>query len=227
MVWFVKENGNGLRREVEQMEYKGGFLFVSNNLALDFVNTRLVVGDQPQELLDTFGSLLRWFVGASLLAEQDRAEFHGKWQDTPEAAAVLEQATALRERLREEIIRVEANNGIRQKMITELNHLLQEHVMPLQIVPVAEGFAEEFRFTPGVPKDLLGPLVYAAADLFTKFDLRRIHKCQTCVFHFYDTTKNGTRRWCSMNICGNRAKVASYAARQRRSETGGSDRPRR
>ncbi len=200
------------------MEYKDGFLFVSNSLALNFVNTRPVIGDQPQELLDTFGSLLRWFVAAGLLADQEREEFHGRWRDTPQAAAALENALAFRERLREEIIHVEANKGIRQKLITDLNHMLQEHVLPLRIVPVAEGFAEEFRFTPGVPKDLLGPLMYAAADLFTKFDLRRIHKCHTCVLHFYDTTKNATRRWCSMKICGNRAKVASYVARQRQAE---------
>ncbi len=200
------------------MEYKDGFLFVSNSLALNFVNTRPVVDDQPQELLDTFGSLLRWFVAAGLLAEQDRAKFHGRWRDTPQAAAALEQTLAFRERLREEIIRVEASKGIRPKMITELNHLLREHVLPLQILPLAEGFAEEFRFAPGVPTDLLGPLLYAAVDLFTKFDLRRIRKCKNCVLHFYDTTKNHTRRWCSMKICGNRAKVASYVARQRQAE---------
>ncbi len=200
------------------MEYKDGFLFVSNSLALNFVNTRPVIKDKPQELLDTFGSLLRWFVAAGLLADQEKEEFYRRWRDTPQAAAALETALVFRERLHEEIIHVEANNGIRQKMITELNHMLQEHVLPLRIVPVAEGFAEEFRFTPGVPKDLLGPLMYAAADLFTKFDLRRIHKCQTCVLHFYDTTKNATRRWCSMKICGNRAKVASYVARQRQAE---------
>jgi len=200
------------------MENRDGFLFVSNSLALNFVNTRPVVQNRPQELLDTFDSLLRWFVAAGLLAEQDKTEFHRRWRDTPQAAAALAQALAFRERLREEIIHVEASKGIRHAMITELNHLLQEHVMPLQIVPAAEGFAEEFRFVPGAPRDLLGPLLYAAADLFTKFELRRIHKCQTCVLHFYDTTKNATRRWCSMKICGNRAKVASYVARERQAE---------
>lgn len=198
-----------------KMDVKAGYFFISNNLALDFINSRPVLEGQPKELLSSFDSLMRWHVAAGLLVEEVGAEFLRRWRDTPQAADALEQALAFRERLREEIIRVEASKGIRPKMIIELNHLLQEHVLPLQIVPLAEGFAEEFRFAPRVPTDLLGPIAYAAADLFTKFDLRRIRKCRNCVLHFYDTTKNDTRRWCSMKICGNRAKVASYVARRR------------
>ncbi|MFD0851862.1 CGNR zinc finger domain-containing protein, partial [Actinomadura adrarensis] len=46
----------------------------------------------------------------------------------------------------------------------------------------------------------------------------RIKKCgrSDCVLHFLDTTKNGTRRWCSMAICGNRAKAARHYQRTRR-----------
>lgn len=197
------------------MDVKAGYFFISNSLALDFINTRPVLEERPKEFLNSFESLMRWYVAAGLLVAEAGAKFHRRWRDTPQAVAALEEALAVRERLREEIIHVEAHKGIRPKMITELNHLLQKHVLPLQIVPLTEGFAEEFRFAPGEPTDLLAPLVYAAADLFTKFDLRRIRKCQACVLHFYDTTKNATRRWCSMKICGNRAKVASYVARQR------------
>ena len=200
------------------MDVRAGYFFISNNLALDFINSRPVLEGQPKELLNSFGSLMRWYVAAGLLIAEAGAAFHRRWRDTPQAMAALEQALAFRERLRQEIILVEASKGVRPKMITELNHLLQKHVLPLQIVPLAEGFVEEFRFAPGVPTDLLGPLVYAAADLFTKFDLRRFRRCQNCVFHFNDTTKNDTRRWCSMKLCGNRAKVASYVARQRQAE---------
>lgn len=45
----------------------------------------------------------------------------------------------------------------------------------------------------------------------------RIRKCasQTCVLHFHDTSRNGTRRWCSMAVCGNRAKASRHYARTR------------
>src|SRR6516164_5368126 len=46
-------------------------------------------------------------------------------------------------------------------------------------------------------------------------DRTRVRKCGQCVLHFLDTSKKGTRRWCSMQLCGNRLKVAAYALRKR------------
>ncbi|MFF4367421.1 CGNR zinc finger domain-containing protein [Streptomyces sp. NPDC001594] len=45
----------------------------------------------------------------------------------------------------------------------------------------------------------------------------RIRKCasETCILHFHDTSRNGTRRWCSMAVCGNRAKASRHYARTR------------
>jgi predicted RNA-binding Zn ribbon-like protein len=45
------------------------------------------------------------------------------------------------------------------------------------------------------------------------------HSCESCVVHFFDTSKKGSRRWCSMNICGNKLKVAAYQRRKRTTET--------
>jgi predicted RNA-binding Zn ribbon-like protein len=43
----------------------------------------------------------------------------------------------------------------------------------------------------------------------------RIRACahEACVLHFFDTSRNGTRRWCSMAVCGNRAKASRHYAR--------------
>ncbi|WP_306190143.1 CGNR zinc finger domain-containing protein [Streptomyces sp. MK5] len=45
----------------------------------------------------------------------------------------------------------------------------------------------------------------------------RIRMCahEACVLHFFDTSRNGTRRWCSMAACGNRAKASRHYARSR------------
>jgi predicted RNA-binding Zn ribbon-like protein len=72
-------------------------------------------------------------------------------------------------------------------------------------------------FETAQPEDLLGPLAHAAATLFAETDRERVRKCGYCVLHFHDTSKKGTRRWCSMQLCGNRMKVAAYAARRRKS----------
>ena len=69
------------------------------------------------------------------------------------------------------------------------------------------------------PIDLWAPIVDATANLLTETDSSRIRKCESCVVHFFDTSKKGSRRWCSMNICGNKLKVASYQRRKRASGT--------
>ena len=73
----------------------------------------------------------------------------------------------------------------------------------------------ELWFEPREPEDLFAPLAYSAATLFATVDRKRVRKCAQCVLHFHDTSKKGTRRWCSMQLCGNRLKVAAYAARRR------------
>ncbi|MBV9226183.1 MAG: CGNR zinc finger domain-containing protein [Acidobacteriaceae bacterium] len=51
--------------------------------------------------------------------------------------------------------------------------------------------------------------------MFSDTDPARVRQCESCVIHFYDTSKKRTRRWCNMQICGNKQKVAAYAQRQR------------
>lgn len=65
----------------------------------------------------------------------------------------------------------------------------------------------------------LWPIARAAADLLASDDERpRLRECasETCAWIFVDRTKNGSRRWCSMSDCGNRAKVRAYRDRQAR-----------
>ena len=64
----------------------------------------------------------------------------------------------------------------------------------------------------------LGPIALAAVGLFTGGDFHRIKECggHACGWLFYDTSKNNRRRWCEMEVCGNRAKQKRLAARRRR-----------
>ncbi|MEV5575344.1 CGNR zinc finger domain-containing protein [Spirillospora sp. NPDC052269] len=65
------------------------------------------------------------------------------------------------------------------------------------------------------------PAWIAAADLVRLYGERpeRVRKCANpdCVLWFYDLTKNGSRRWCSMDVCGNRAKTARFQQSHRHS----------
>jgi predicted RNA-binding Zn ribbon-like protein len=65
------------------------------------------------------------------------------------------------------------------------------------------------------PRDLVVPVAHSAATFFATADYAAVRKCEDpeCILYFYDASKNHSRRWCSMELCGNRAKVAAYRER--------------
>jgi predicted RNA-binding Zn ribbon-like protein len=64
------------------------------------------------------------------------------------------------------------------------------------------------KFEPSAPY-LVAPVLWSAADLLLAADLGRVRRCanDACLWLFIDGSKNGTRRWCDMASCGNRAKA--------------------
>ena len=121
----------------------------------------------------------------------------------------------LREKLRKEVLAWEAGGAVHRAVIDELNHLMAQHPMLTRLKASDHASTTELWFDPRRPEDLFAPLAHSAAMLFAVADRNRVRKCGRCVLHFYDTSKKGTRRWCSMQLCGNRLKVAAYAARRR------------
>jgi predicted RNA-binding Zn ribbon-like protein len=96
-----------------------------------------------------------------------------------------------------------------------LNRLMVHHPMRTRLKATRNALAKELWFDPRQPEDLFAPLAYSAATLFADARRDRVRKCGQCLLHFHDSSKKGTRRWCSMRLCGNRLKVAAYAARRR------------
>jgi len=199
-----------------QSDWKDGFLFLGNHLALDFLNTRPVQNGEPMELLPDFSALLRWFQAADLLSSREAASLQQQWgRQSVRARHGLEAMRALRERLRKETLAWERGGAVHHSIVDELNRLMAEHPMRTRLKANGKEPSTELYFEPHNPEDLFAPLAHSAAMLFASVDRSRVRKCDQCVLHFHDTSKKGTRRWCSMQLCGNRLKVAAYAARQR------------
>ena len=63
--------------------------------------------------------------------------------------------------------------------------------------------------------DALGrPLAYAAWDLLTSGPLNRVKRCPACPWIYLDQSKNGSRRWCTMDDCGKAVKMRRYVAKR-------------
>jgi predicted RNA-binding Zn ribbon-like protein len=191
------------------------FLFLGNHLVLDFLNTRPLLDGQPAELISDFNALLWWFRAAKLISPGDMARLRRRWAGTACAQRTVEAMRGFREKLRKEILARERGVAVRPSTVAELNRLMADHPMLTRLSASGSASATELWFKMRRPEDLFAPLAYGTASLFAKVDRERVRKCANCIGHFYDTSKKGTRRWCSMKLCGNRLKVAAYADRQR------------
>lgn len=199
-------------------EWIDGFLFVGNQLALDFLNTRPVLIEGPKELLPDVDALVRWLVASGLLTQSKGKTLAKKWKDTAQAAALLRELLKFRERFRAAVLRQEAGLPVSDAFIAEVNSLLKRHPSVVAVQRNEKKLELEAAFEPEKPDDVWSPIAIAVAELLSDALPGRLRKCEACVVHFLDTSKKGSRRWCSMGICGNKIKVAAYQQRKRAAE---------
>jgi predicted RNA-binding Zn ribbon-like protein len=200
---------------IHASDWRDGFLFVGNHLVLDFLNTCPVQNGEPVELLPDFSALLRWFRAAELLSARDVAKLQQEFGKSVRARRTVEAIRELREMLNKGILAWELSGAVHHHIVNELNGLMADYPMCTRLKATGSASVTELWFEPCPPEALFAPLAHSAATLFANVDRNRVRKCAHCILHFHDTSKKGTRRWCSMQLCGNRLKVAAYAARQR------------
>lgn len=197
---------------------------VGGHLALDLLNTVAAPRGEPVEFLPGGDALLVWLVAAGAIdTVEARALSH---RLSPAALdAVAREVAALREWLRP-IVQRSAARGVASPSAAELRHLnalLARDVRVLEVVPSVHGFATRpVRRSASAAADLLAPVVAAIADLLTTVDFALVRTCAgpACTLWFLDRTKAHRRRWCAMELCGNRAKVDAHRRRLREAPTG-------
>jgi predicted RNA-binding Zn ribbon-like protein len=174
--------------------------------ALDFVNTRRERWWRDVETLVTPGDLAEWLVRAGLLVEEPEVD-----------AALLRAARELREAI-DAAVRGALGGWSPQadESLATIERWLPEAVVPdrLRLGPGAVP-----RLEPGAPADPgrhgLGLVARDAAEMLGTDQRQRIRVCasETCSARFYDRSRSGRRRWCSMQACGNVAKARRHRAR--------------
>lgn len=199
----------------ESNDWIDGFLFVANRPILDLLNTKPVLADGPMELLTDVRALGRWLIASgTVISPRDKAAVRG-WRDSAEAEAFLKQLITFRERLRDAVLRMETGMSPGDTFVSEVNLLLLQHPRLTSLRKRDGKLVREKLLELHKPADLWALIADAAADLLVETESSRIRKCESCVVHFFDSSKKGARRWCSMNICGNKLKVAAYQQRKR------------
>ena len=108
-------------------DWKDGFLFVGNELTLDFLNTRPVQNGEATELLPDFAALVRWFRAAGVLNANQANALAKKWAESLAGTRTVEHMRQWRERLRKQVIAWEDGASLHPAIVKEVNQLMAEH----------------------------------------------------------------------------------------------------
>jgi predicted RNA-binding Zn ribbon-like protein len=107
--------------------------------------------------------------------------------------------------------------GLLDRFNTDANRIIRETVPWRRLKAQGRDISVTWDFKNSTPQALLGPLVWQSLDLLQHGPLDRIKACpvaEGCGWLFLDFSKNRSRTWCSMKVCGNAAKVRRFRARQ-------------
>lgn len=196
------------------------FTFVGERLWLDFVNSELSA--RNSDALHDFESLVQWLEAASILDLERATGIRRRAIQQPAgASASLIDARRVRASLRTLAERGVVSERIRMDALSEINRVLGRSAGTRRVDLRADGtFARSFVPVGDAFAGLVIPVVESAADALIAGELSRVRRCadSRCVRVFYDTTKNGRRRWCDMSTCGNRAKAARHREKVRTSD---------
>ncbi|SEB17635.1 CGNR zinc finger domain-containing protein [Paraburkholderia sartisoli] len=200
-------------------------IFLADAPGLDFLNSVATPVDEEVDWISDGEGLLGWLEQAELVPRAALAAMRS--QATPaELDAVAAQARALREWFRGFVQKRKgrplAARDLRE--LAPLNQFFERDEQYGEIVVDATNGVPVFGLRANrrwkSPESLLMPIVEALARLVCDEDFTHVKACEgpRCTLMFADHTRGHARRWCSMAICGNRAKVAAHRKRLKERE---------
>jgi predicted RNA-binding Zn ribbon-like protein len=189
------------------------------DLCLAYANTLSWRGKRtPAESLHGFADLNGWLVGAARLAPEIAAAADIKARDDPDAAAAFfAEAIELREAIYRIFGAMTAGAPAGEADLALLNHALAAAPLRVRLAPDGGGYLWAVEDCEASIPTLLASVLWSAADLLARADRCRLRRCanEQCLWLFIDRSKTGTRRWCDMSACGNRAKSRRHYLRAR------------
>jgi predicted RNA-binding Zn ribbon-like protein len=189
---------------------------VGGRLCLDFCNTTSDRRGSPEERLESYADVVGWGWRAGVLNAEEAARLTRLGMRSPtEALGVWERSLRLRDALTSIFGVVAEGRRIRPGALDVLNGELAGAMARSQVVPTDTGFTWLWAEGGKALDCVLWPIARSAADLLTEGPLSAIRICEGrgCGWLFLDTSRNRTRRWCDMRICGNRAKARRHHER--------------
>jgi predicted RNA-binding Zn ribbon-like protein len=196
-------------RTLETLELVGGAL------CLDFANTINSRLHSEHDYLMQYSDLAGWAEKVGILSPTQASRLQKRAKQNPEAgAAALNEARRIRELLYRLFSAAAKGSKPNQKDLEMFVNAYGATFSRGQLIKEDNHFTTTWKLDETFDA-VLWPIVYSAGQLLHKEDLRHVKECPGCGWLFLDTSKNQSRRWCSMNTCGARDKMRRYHKKRR------------
>jgi predicted RNA-binding Zn ribbon-like protein len=197
---------------METSGYIENLRIIGGDVALDFVNTE--DGDPPVECLRDYGDLVAWSVLVGLLSAEEGDRLVGEADLRPgDAEAAYRDALTLRGALYDVFRAVAENEAPASRDLEIVREYEREALSRGKLVQADSGFRWEWEDGRDLAR-MLWPVAHAAAGLLTSGNLDRLKLCAGCYWVFLDASRNHSRRWCTMEVCGTDEKKRRYVAKR-------------
>ena len=188
------------------------------DLCIDFANTRYSRGSEPVETVHDFSEIVGW-CGTNAMLGREAAEHALQWSEKHgrDAAAIFDHAIALRETIYRICFAMADGKAPEARDVAAINAALDRAPERRVLAHREKTFGWSIDRDALSPAGLLAPVLWSAGDLIVSPEVGRLRHClnDQCGWLFMDDSKNGSRRWCSMQSCGNRAKAHRHYLRSK------------
>ncbi len=192
-------------------------LFIGGRLCVDFANT-VYAPESPAGSLGGIDDVVAFLEAAGAVDGGEARRLRTLARASPRrSATAFARARSLRDMLRALLAALAAGEPVQRQWVELVNGILRSDLGYPQLVAREGGWSLAPVASRGDPLAALIPIARSAAELIQEGPGAPVRKCANpkCVLYFYDASRTGKRRWCSMAVCGNRMKVAAHARRGR------------
>jgi len=187
------------------------------NLSLNFVNTIHDRYEEPfKDYLHHYLDLITWANFADAINSAQKKKLLQMSQENQGGAKlVYKESIQLREAIYGYIVSFLNQDEIPPPNLQLINQWLSRAFSNLELNRVDRDCVLDWKAENFGLESVLWPIIKSFADLITSDARNRIKLCSNCGWVFVDNSKNNSRRWCSMETCGNRLKARRHAIKTR------------
>jgi predicted RNA-binding Zn ribbon-like protein len=189
---------------------------VGGRLSLDFLNSvDPRHSSVHREYFASYPDVLRWARSVAVLPEEAVARLEeGAAGDLAAAQAAHRYVLTFRDALYQVMAAALEGRQVFPEDLARVNLVLRRATARHQLLPGVAGGVRDGWVLTGALEEVLWPVAVDAWDLLTGPPLERVRECPgdggQCGWLFLDASRSGTRKWCDMRTCGNRAKVRAH-----------------